>query len=244
MTWRVGVHAPLSPARGIASSTKPRVQRRGALTSREENACTKSVFSTNPWRVARHSPSPPVQCGPDGRPPSSPSWRRSPRDHYCHRKVICGRRRRCPWRWLRRRRRRFWRRRGGPELLPSGTSAGVADEGLGIGNCTGRAADCGNASSARTASGVKSGIPLERRAAISDGVPGNVGGGGRRDLADGDVVDGGCGVADWGGARAVALSMEAAAAVGIDPLANAVPSAQPGRVQPRRWRYGRRRLRR
>lgn len=59
---------------------------------------------------------------------------------------------------------------------------------------------CDDALNARTASGVKSGIPVEGRAAVVYGCRGKVTGGVRRGLADGDADGRGCGVADDGGA--------------------------------------------
>lgn len=73
----------------------------------------------------------------------------------------------------------------GSELLPSSAPAGVVGDGLGSGNCAGRFAYCGDASSARTASGVKSGIPVEGRAAVGNGRRGNTTGNVRGGLTDG-----------------------------------------------------------
>ena len=74
MTWSMSVRAPLALSRGIASSTKPRAQRR--CTLHEQDKCTKAVSSTNPWqKVAYSSPSSTVLCGADGPPPSPPSRR-------------------------------------------------------------------------------------------------------------------------------------------------------------------------
>ena len=87
-----------------------------------------------------------------------------------------------------------------PELLSSSAPAGVASDGLGSGNCADLFADFGDTSSARTASGVKSGIDAERRAAIDNDCSSNVTGDVRVGLVDGDVVSRGYGVGDGDGA--------------------------------------------
>ena len=85
-----------------------------------------------------------------------------------------------------------------PELLPSSGHPGVVGDVLGSGSCFGLVVDYGDVSSASIASDIKSGIPVNGKATVSTGCPGSVtddGGGG---LADGDVVGGGCGVANGG----------------------------------------------
>ena len=49
VAWCVIVRAPLAMARGIASSTKRRAQRR--CTLHEQDTCTYAVSSTNPWQM-------------------------------------------------------------------------------------------------------------------------------------------------------------------------------------------------
>ena len=49
MTWYVSAFAPLTLPRGIASSTKPRAQRR--CTSHEQGTYTKASPSTSPWQM-------------------------------------------------------------------------------------------------------------------------------------------------------------------------------------------------
>ena len=63
-----------------------------------------------------------------------------------------------------------------PELLPSSAPAGVAGDGHGSGNYAGLFADCDDAWSARTASGVKSGISVEGWSAVGNGCRGHVAG--------------------------------------------------------------------
>lgn len=75
--------------------------------------------------------------------------------------------------------------------LASSTSVGVAGGDFGSGTCARPLAECGDALSARTTSGVKSGIPVEGRVAVSNGCRGNI---------TGDVVSRGCGVTDGGSA--------------------------------------------
>lgn len=111
----------------------------------------------------------------------------------------------------------------GPKILLSGAPVGVACDGFGCGNYAGPIADCGDASSARPTSGIKRGKYVEGRAAIGNGVRGSVGSDGRGGPEDGDVIIGGRGVADGGGARAPTSSMEATEAIRTAPLTEAVP---------------------
>ena len=56
VTCYVSGLAPLTLARGIASSMKPRAQRR--CTSHEQGNCTKAPSSANPWRMLHITPPP------------------------------------------------------------------------------------------------------------------------------------------------------------------------------------------
>ena len=53
-----------------------------------------------------------------------------------------------------------------PDPLPSSATAGTGDDGLGSGNYAGLDADRDDDSSAKTASGVHSGVPAEGRAGV------------------------------------------------------------------------------
>lgn len=79
-------------------------------------------------------------------------------------------------------------------------SSGVADDSLGGGSFARLVADHSDALRARTASGVKIDIPVERRADIYNGVRGNVTGIIRSGLIYLDIVGGDFGVVDGGGA--------------------------------------------
>lgn len=89
-------------------------------------------------------------------------------------------------------------RRGSRTLLAQ--RPGIAGDGLASGNCAGLFVCCNGHLSARTASGVKSGIAVEGRAFIRNECRGKASGDVRRGLTDGALVGRVCSVADGGGA--------------------------------------------
>lgn len=84
-------------------------------------------------------------------------------------------------------------------------SSGAADDSLGGGTFAHLVTDHSDASRARTASGVKRGIPVERRADVRNGCRGNTTGIIRGGLSYLGIVGCECGVADGGGASTATI---------------------------------------
>lgn len=79
----------------------------------------------------------------------------------------------------------------GPKLLPTDARAGFNGDGSGSGNCADPFPDSSDATNARTASDVKSGIPVKGEVAVGNGCWGIADDDGMDGLADSGVIGGG-----------------------------------------------------